>query len=111
MEKAKYISIEYEPSDNIEMQGKYEKVQKYEKQGYYAKENRNGYWVLVKPAKVFVTLANSKCTKTFNMKESILSYYCKQRISQRLLGEFEDDAENGKIIFEMNEDGTEYNMK
>lgn len=111
MENVTNVSIVYEPSDSIEMQGKYEKIQKYKKQGYYIKEERNGYWVLVKSARVLVTLTNSNCAKTFSMKEDILEYYGRKRISEKLLDKFRADVDSGKIIFKMNEDGTKYSMK
>lgn len=111
MEEVTNVIVNYEPSDNIEKQGKYEKIKKYEKLGYYIKEERNGYWVLVKAAKVLVTLTNSKCTHTFNMKSDILNYYGKQKISKNLVDTFRDDVGNGKIKFEMDEEGTIYTIK
>ena len=59
MEKAMVLSIEYQQSDSIETQGKRSDIDRYIKDGYYVKENRYGYWVLVKSAKLYVTLSNS----------------------------------------------------
>ena len=80
MEKVTKIVVEYEPSDTIEVQGKRDKIEKYLKKGYSVKEERNGYWVLIKKAKVWVTLTNSYCTKTFSIKADILDYYSKKKI-------------------------------
>lgn len=111
METAKFVSSYYEKSDTIEMQGSRDEIEKYLKQGYYVKIERNGYRVLVKKARVMVTLENSKCTNSFNMKNEILDYYGKERISKQLVKKFEEDINNNKITFEMNEDGTYYNIK
>lgn len=111
MVKVTNVLVEYEPPDTIEVQGKREKIEKYLKKGYSVKEERNGYWVLIKKAKVWVTLTNSYCTKTFSMKSDILDYYGKQKISTNLVGKFQKDINDGKITFTMDKDGTSYNMK
>ncbi|MBQ8999643.1 MAG: hypothetical protein IJ086_13285 [Clostridium sp.] len=79
--------------------------------GYYKKEDRNGYYILVKPAQVLVTLTNNNGTHTFNMKNDILNYYSKQRISQQLLKTFQADVKNNKIIFYISNDGNSYSIK
>lgn len=110
MEKAKILSIIYEPSDSIEKQGKRSDIERYLKAGYYIKENRNGYWVLVKAAKLNVTLNNSFGTKSFNMKEDICDYYKKGRISENLADRFKQDARDEKISLYMNAEGC-YSLK
>ena len=110
MEKANITSINYEPSDTIEMQGKRKDIDKYLKKGYYIKEERNGYWVLVKAARLIVTLKNSSCTKTFNMKEEVLDYYGKARISESLVNKFKMDIDNGTITIDMDSEGS-YSLK
>ncbi len=111
MEKVTNVAIAYEPSDTIEVQGKREKIEKYLKKGYSVKEERNGYWVLIKKVKVWVTLSNTYCTRTFNMKTDILDYYGKQKISTNLVGKFQKAVNDGKITFTMDKDGTTYKMK
>ncbi|MBZ4667310.1 MAG: hypothetical protein JG775_462 [Defluviitaleaceae bacterium] len=71
-------SVEYEHSDTIEMQGKRDAITKYLKKGYYIKEERNGYWVLVKPSRVMVTVESSEGTQSMNMKQDIIDYYGKK---------------------------------
>lgn len=110
MEKTKIISIEYEPSDTIERQGKRKDIDKYLKNGYYIKEDRNGYWVLVKAASLMVTLTNSSCTRTFNMKAEVCDYYGKTRISQSLVDRFRKDIDNGTITIDMDLEGN-YSLK
>lgn len=105
MEKAKVLSVEYEPSDSIEVQGNRKKIEKYLKAGYYIKESRNGYWVLVKTARVSVTLANDSLTKEFNMKEDVCGFYGKERISQSIVDKFSKDINDEKISIFMDSNG------
>lgn len=106
MEKATVLSIVYVPSDSIEMQGKRKDIEKYLNAGYYIKENRNGYWVLVKAAQLNVTLKNSSCTRTYNMKEDVCDYFGRKRISQSLIDRFTQDIEDGKISIYMDLEGS-----
>ena len=105
MEKGSILSITYKPSDSIEMQGKRKDIEKYLNAGYYIKEDRNGYWVLVKAAQLNVTLNNSSCTRTYNMKADVCDYYGKKRISQSLTDRFTQDIEDGKTSIYMNSKG------
>jgi hypothetical protein len=105
MKKATILSIINEPSDSIEKQGKRSDIERYLMAGYYIKENRNGYWVLVKVAKLHVTLNNSFGTKTYNMKEAICDYYKKGRISEKLADKFKQDVKDEKISLYMNAEG------
>lgn len=104
MKKA-IVLMQYQPSDSIERQGKRSDIERYIKQGYYVKENRNGYWVLVKSAKLYVTLSNSYGSNVFNMKEDVCSYYGKTRISNSLANRFEMDIKNEKIVIYMDSEG------
>lgn len=89
--------IRYECSDTITKQGTRDSVTKYLKNGYYIKEARNGYWVLIKPSRVIVTVKNSTGTQSVNMKQDILDYYGKQKISDKQIKLFVHDVENEKI--------------
>ncbi len=97
MEKATILSITYEPSNSIEMQGKRSDIDKYLNLGYYIKEDRNGYWVLVKSAQLNVDIKNSSCRRMFNMKSDVCDYYRKKRISESLANKFIQDIKAGKI--------------
>ena len=97
MEKATVLYITYEGADSIEMQGKRRDIEKYLNAGYYRKEERNGYWVLVKAAQLNVTINNSSYTMTFNMKANVCNYYGKSRISKSLVDRFKQDIEDGEI--------------
>ena len=110
MEKATFVNAIYNESDTIEHQGNRSSINKYLNKGYYIKEDRNGYWVLVKPASVIVTLKDSDGDfHSFNMKSDILDYYDRTRISQNLVTRFIEAATSGKIQFYM-EDGS-YSFK
>jgi hypothetical protein len=103
--------VSYEPSDQITKQGKYSDIEKYLKSGYRIQEDRNGFWVLVRPLRLFVTLTNKYGTNKFEVKNEMLNYYNRQRISLQLIEQFEEDVNEGKITFEMNEDCSFYTMK
>ncbi|MBW7474300.1 hypothetical protein K0T92_06055 [Paenibacillus oenotherae] len=105
MEKCSVIYVKYEPSDTIEKQGKRSSIEKYLKQGYYIKESRNGYWVLVKPVQVNIKISNSSGARTFNVKQDILDHYKKNRISEKLTEKFEEDMQKEKIGIYMDEEG------
>lgn len=105
MEKCSVIYLKYEPSDTIEKQGKRSSIEKYLKQGYYIKEERNGYWVLVKPAQVNIKISNSSGARTFNIKQDILELYKRDRISEKLIEKFEKDTQKEKICMYMDAEG------
>lgn len=103
MEKATFVYASFIPSESTTHQGNRNSIQKYLNDGYYIKESRNGFWVLVKSSVVLVTLKNSVTQQQFNMKEDILDYYGKQKMTEKLFERFEKDASSGKIQFHMEE--------
>ncbi len=111
MERVENPFITYCHADTIQHQGTRQSIQKYINEGYYVSKSNNGNWLLTKTAKVLVTLKNSKCTCTFDVKEDVLKYYGRKQISESLIATFQSDVDSKKIYFEMNEDGTEYDMK
>lgn len=99
--KTRLLSVTYEPSNSVEVQGSYEKTKRYTRKGYYIKISRNGYYLLIKPVRVWVTVGNKTIKQTFNFKREICDYYGATRISTKLLQRFQRDAEEGKILFEL----------
>ena len=97
MEKTKILAVKYENSRNKTYQGKRKKIQPFLNEGYEIKLERDGFWVLVKPAKVDVTLSIDDTTKTFNMKEYVLKHYGRKRLNHNLVKKFKADIEKGKI--------------
>lgn len=96
MKECKNINVWYTPSETVELQGTYEKIQKVCKQkGYSVKESRNGYWVLIKKAKVFIT--TDKDSNPKNIKGEILEYYGKTKISKSLVEKFIQHIEKSKV--------------
>jgi len=105
MENTTVTSVNYEKSDTIEKQGKRRDIEKYLNKGYYVKEQRNGYWVLVKASKVQVTLSNSTITRTYNMKEEIREHYNRTRVTEALVKTFLKDVNAGKIFICLDSEG------
>ena len=99
MQEVKFVTASYEASSSLEIQGNRSKVEKYLDNGYYIRESRNGYWLLVKPAKVYVTLKKDNKNLKINIKYEICDYYGKSRISKKLYLKFLEDANKENIKF------------
>lgn len=101
-----YAEARYEKGETITHQGNWSSIQPYLKCGFYVKEDRNGFWVLVKPVSVPVTLTNSE-GKTFcyNMKQDIIDHFGKTRISRAQYDAFCKAVKTGEAIIYMDEDG------
>lgn len=110
MEKVTNVNVHFEPSDQIKKQGKRSDIERYLNSGYIIQENRNGFWVLVKALKLLVTLTSAYGFHTFSMKEEVLNYYNRQRISPQLIETFKKDIASEKITFEMDKDCSSYVM-
>lgn len=110
MFKAEYIEVYYEKADCIEHQGNLASVERYFNTGYYVKLERNGYWILIRPPKIWVIVHCDGCkTFTHDMKNAILSYYNRQRISENLINQFKRDFVDSK--FEIFADNEKYLIK
>ena len=109
MEKAIFLHAFYEKSDTITIQGNRASIECHLRDGYRKVDERNGFWILNRPARAMVYLADSKGEQyLFNMKESILNHYSRKMISQKLLDRFSDDAKAGRISFYLDGDGNYY---
>lgn len=98
MFKAEYIEVHYQASDFIERQGTYHSIERYLKNGYYVQVNRNGYWLLVRPSKVIVAVNCGKHGNyIYDMKNSILEFYNRSKISEKLIETFKKDVVDGRI--------------
>lgn len=106
----KLLNVSYERSETIKHQGNRESIKPYLRKGYKIRGDRNGSWILTKPAKVMVTIGNKSDKRTYDMKEPILSHYGKERISEKLVNDFVKDARNGKIKFELDLEEDSYNF-
>lgn len=106
MFKADYIEVHYQPSDFIERQGTYSSIERYLKNGYHVQVNRNGYWLLVCPSKVIVAVnCGAYGTYTYDMKNSILEFYDRSKISAKLVETFKKDVVDGRITILADEFG------
>lgn len=103
---AKFIETHYEYSDTIELQGSRDKIRGYLRKGYRVKDERNGYWILFKPAQIVLTVMDntSKC-RSYGVKQKVLEFYDKKRISEKTFNKFLNDSLNGKIKFCISEHG------
>lgn len=102
MKKATFVTATYHESDTIHHQGNRNSIDTYLNQGYRIVQSLNGYWILTKPISIYVYLKNSdNITLSFNMKEDILKYYNKTRISRKLFDKFVSDSTDGTIQFYM----------
>lgn len=106
MEQATFLTGSYIAAKSFEIQGDKQHMQKYLNAGYNVKISRNGYWLLTKPSKVNV------CVKTLqgqidivNMKQDILYYYGKKKMTIKLFDKFCKDALAEKIKFYLIENG------
>lgn len=107
MELATLVNATYDRSSTITHQGNRASIQRYLHKGYHIVDERNGYWTLNKEASLMVTLKDSNnVIHSYEMKEDILKYYDRQRISEALANKFIDDAIGGKIKFYMDNDGS-----
>ena len=98
-------SSNYIPSDEIEIQGKRRDI-KPNLKNYYIKEERNGYFLLVRTAKIFAEIITSdNMIKNIEIKQAVLNYYGKSRISSSLFEKFQKDLMKKKVILIIDEKG------
>ena len=81
------------------------KTYQYQKAGYYVKEERNGYYLLVKPSRVTVFLETPTGTIAKNFKTVIRDYYKKGRVTEKLVEKFKHDACEGNVKFYLEDAG------
>ena len=102
--EVKFIGAHYKYSDTVEVQKKQDKIRGYLNKGYKIKDERNGYWVLIKTAQVILTVMDENSQyRIFSVKNKVLELYNKSRISEKTFGKFLSDAKSGKIKFYLTE--------
>lgn len=99
MEELIFIQATFLEANSIKLQGTRKTIQKYLENGYYIKHNQCGFWLLVKPSAVIVTLRNSTGQHLFNVKKQVIEYYERKRMTAELFDKFNSDATSGKIKF------------
>ena len=110
MEIAQCINVKYIQSNSMIKQGKDKDIQCYLKTGYYKTQDRNGYWVLTKPAQINITLKGFNNIITFPARQQITAYYGRDNVTYRLCEIFKNDIACGKIKFYTSDDGTMFQM-
>ena len=105
MYKVEQIYVKFEESDSIEHQGNKRSIERFREKGYNIVSEKNGFYVLNKPAKVIlVGGCGENGTYIHDAKDQILQYYGRRRISEKLVKEFKKDFDNGVISIEMDQD-------
>ena len=100
MKKLNFIDATYHNSDNIEVQGRRELIQKYLDKGYSIKKSNNDVYVLRQPTHVMVFLEDSNGKSyELDISSSVLRYYRAKGFSYPLFLNFLDDASRGKVNF------------
>lgn len=110
-EQCKVERIEYVPSEQKEVQGNWQSVQKYLKQDFYVKESRNGYWLLIKTSKVIVTFNSSAGVERLNMKGHLLDFYNKQRLTEKQVDQFTKEIRDEKIAIFLDSVDNSYSIR
>ncbi len=103
--RASKIQIRYIQSETLEVQGEYNKdIFPYIQKGYDITRKFKDTWILTKRAKPYVKMIcesddDQEEDRVFmiNMKFQILQYYGRDRISQKLLEQFEKDFNSEKF--------------
>lgn len=95
----KFISTTYEASRAIELYGNRSQIDKYLKQGYQIKEQRNGYWLLVKSVKIMVHVEDKGRVCSYDVKEQVLNHYGRTKFLCSIFEQFRKDAEKERIKF------------
>lgn len=105
MEKATFVYATYEDSSSRTHHGSRKSIQRFIDNGYYVKEARNGFYVLVKPARIIAVFKDTNGELYhFDIKQDILEFYGKERISKSLFEKFQDDASKEVILFYLDDD-------
>jgi len=105
MVKVEIQSVQYEKSDTVEMQGTCADTKHYLHNGYYVKEERNGYLILNKPSRVLAEILINNKPVLRDIKGEILNYYNRDRISKNLVQQFKNDLATGTVSLSIDSNG------
>jgi hypothetical protein len=97
MTKYPDIQICYSPSDKQEKQGKRSEMKKYINQGYKIQLERNGYFVLVKTAKILLRFSEKKKIHEIDISYDVKEFYDKKRVTEKLAEKIAADIKNEKV--------------
>ena len=104
MEKATFVTADYIESCSLTIQGNHDSISLYLNDGFHVQKSERGFWILVKPCLVKVTLKTSTNEqRTFDMKQSLLEHYGRKKMSFNLYERFYNEASSGKIKFYIND--------
>lgn len=99
-------AVKHKKSECVRTYGTETDIQKYLDLGYSVENERNGYWVLAKPSQINVTLSNGNVTETIDMREGVLEFYNRKRVTDNLFCRFIEEIKSGKLHISLNPDNT-----
>lgn len=91
------IQICYSPSYKLEKQGKRSEMKKYINQGYKIQLERNGYFVLVKTAKILLRFSEKKKIHEIDISYEVKEFYDKKRVTEKLAEKIAADIKKEKV--------------
>ena len=98
MEELTYICSYFERSATINHQGTRASIQRYLKDGFSIKQDRNGFWVLTKPSRAWFTFKNSSGELVrFDMRGKIMLHYGKQKFYEATYKRFVKELSDGTV--------------
>ena len=99
-------AVKHKKSECVRTYGTTADVQKYLDLGYSVENERNGHWVLAKPSQINVTLSKGNTTETIDMREGVLEFYKRKRVTDNLFCKFNEELKSGKLQINLNPDNT-----
>lgn len=91
------IQIYYSPSSTLEKQGKRSEMKKYTNKGYKIQLERNGYFVLVKTARILLRFAEKKKVHEIDISYEVKEFYDRKQVTEKLAEKIATDIQNEKV--------------
>ena len=106
MKVLKFVEGRYEEADTRVISDSREEVLRtYKNRGYQCIQGEGEGTILVRPAKILAQVKKGEQLLTMNVNKQVCNLYDETRVSEELYELFLMDAREGKIKFELSEDG------
>ena len=103
--KAFYVDSYFERSESMRWQGSRASINSFLKDGYSVKMNKNGNWLLAKPAHAwFIFKTPTGQDFRVDLRQQIMTHYGKQRFYEATYKRFVKDLTNGVVRVELDTD-------
>ncbi len=99
-------AVKHKKSECVRTYGTEADIQKYLDLGYSVENERNGHWVLAKPSQINVTLSKENVTQIIDMREGVLEFYNRERVTDKLFCRFIEEIKSGKLHITLNPNNT-----